>query len=265
MRFFVHIAYNGQNFRGWQRQSGIYTVQETLENQLSTILKTPITIVGCGRTDAQVHANQYFFHFNVKEEWNFDLLFRLNKTLPHDISVYNIISMDENCHARFDVKHRTYDYFIHTYKDPFLTHRSSHYPIENLNIDKMKRACDLISKYDDFKSFCKNPELYKHTICNVSSARLYTNINEDIFRFQIKADRFLRGMVRLLVGKIIEIGQGKISISDFEKQLKNEQQNIVHSPAYPQGLYLSKIEYNYLDIPQRSEFFAFMQANILVE
>jgi tRNA pseudouridine38-40 synthase len=265
MRFFVHIAYNGQNFRGWQRQLNLYTVQETLENQLSTILKTPITIVGCGRTDAQVHANQYFFHFNVKEIWDFDLLFRLNKTLPHDISVYNIISMDENCHARFDVKLRTYDYFIHTYKDPYLIHRSSYYPIENLQIENMKKACDLISKYDDFKSLCKNPELHKHTICNIKSAKLFTNSNQDIFRFQITADRFLRGMVRLIVGKLIEIGKGKITIAEFEKYLQNKVTTVLHTPAYPQGLYLSKIEYPYLNIPQRTEFFNFMQENIAVK
>src|SRR6187549_1956414 len=127
LRYFFHIGYNGFQYRGWQRQPNIPNIQEVLENAISKILKVETTIMGCGRTDSQVHASQFFFHLDVMEPWDFDLLFRLNKVLPSDIAIFEIIPMADNQHARFDANLRTYDYFIHTYKDPFLSQLSSLY------------------------------------------------------------------------------------------------------------------------------------------
>nr|HPH46379.1 tRNA pseudouridine synthase A [Chryseolinea sp.] len=138
MRYFFHIGYHGHFYRGWQRQPNVRNVQHVIETTLTNILKTPTSAMGCGRTDAQVHASQFFFHTDVQNAWDYDLMFRVNKALPDDIAVFEIIPVEENQHARFDATLRTYDYFIHTYKDPFLTTLSSFYLLKNLNIDKMK-------------------------------------------------------------------------------------------------------------------------------
>lgn len=259
MRHFFHIGYNGFNYHGWQRQSEHISIQQVLEENLSKILKEPITALGCGRTDAQVHASQYFFHADIKEKWDFDLVFRLNKMLPADIAVFDVIPVEENAHAQYDARQRTYDYFIHTYKDPFLAQASSFYLENNLNLYKMKEAVALLSKYKDYRAFCKSPDQYKHTDCNISSAKLFSDKNGDKIRFQISSDRFLHGMIRAIAAKLLKVGRNEITVDEFENHLikKETQPNLEF--AYPQGLYLSKVVYPYLDIPARTEFSAIFQ------
>lgn len=229
-------------------------MQEVLETCISKLLKAPIAIVGCGRTDAQVHAAQFFFHIDVEKEWDFDLLFRFNKLLPNDIAIFDIIPMEGLPHCRFDAIQRTYDYFIHTYKDPFLNTFSSFYADKNLNIDKMRGAIALLPLYNDYRAFCKMPDRIDHTICNVSSATLFTDESGDRVRFQISANRFLSKMIRIIVGRLLEIGREEMSIDEFEHYLADKVTPQVIIPAYPQGLYLSKVTYPYLDIPARTEF-----------
>lgn len=262
MRYFVHIGYHGTNYSGWQIHPGVLNVQEVLQNALSKILKTPIAIFGCGRTDAQVHASQFFFHMDVDKEWKFDLLFRLNKLLPADIAIFDIIPMEGLPHARFDAVQRTYDYFIHNYKDPFLSKFSSFYTYKNLDIVQMKAAVALLPLYNDYRGFCKGPDRNEHTICNINSASLHINAGEDKIRFQISANRFLSKMVRIIVGRLLEIGKGKLSIDEFEHYLINKTTPPIITPAYPQGLYLSKITYPYLDIPARTHFTKMLQDSI---
>lgn len=262
MRFFFHIGYNGFNYRGWQRQPGIQNVQQELETTLGQVLKSSVSIMGCGRTDAMVHASQFFFHLDVEKEWEFDLLFRLNKNLPNDIAIFEIIPMKDNQHARFDAIQRTYDYFIHTYKDPFLNPLSALYLEKNLNLDEMKKAIALLTRYNDFRAFCKTPADYDHTICNVTSARLFADSTGDKLRFQISANRFLGRMIRIIVGKLLEIGNGLLSVDEFEHYLISKETPKTIEPAYPQGLYLSKVVYPYLDIPPRTEFSAILQNNM---
>ncbi len=261
-RYFFHIGYNGHNYRGWQRMPDVRNIQQVLETSLKQILKTPITIMGCGRTDAQVHASQYFFHLDVENVWEFDLLFRLNKLLPSDIAVFEIIPMAENCHARYDANKRTYDYFIHTYKDPFLNSVSSLYLERSLDIDKMKKATSLLTKYNDYRAFCKSPDSFKHTICNVTSAILFTDRTGDKIRFQISSNRFLTKMIRIIVSKLLEVGRGEFSVDEFENCLLNKVVPKTIEPAYPQGLFLSKVTYPYLDISPRTTFSAILQNNI---
>ncbi len=261
MRYFIHIGFNGTNYRGWQKLREVISVQETLETALCRILKIPVNINGCGRTDAQVHASQFFFHIDVEEEWEYDLKFRLNKTLPHDIAVFDIIPMPGLQHARFDATHRTYDYFIHTYKDPFLHGLSSFYPESDLDLNKMRQAVDLLPKYNDYRAFCRTPNKYEHTICNVSSTGLYANRAGDKIRFQITSNRFLTGMIRIIVGKLLQIGRGNLTIGEFESYLISKQTPPTIIPAYPQGLYLSKVTYPYLNLPSRPEFSAVLQNN----
>ena len=230
------------------------TVQETLEVSISKLLKTPATILGCGRTDAQVHASQYFFHLDSKKELSDEILFRLNKILPKDIAVFDIIPVEDNAHARFDATQRTYNYFIHTYKNPFLNHFSYQYLEKNLHTDKMKQALALLTKYNDYRMFCKSPFKYENTICNITSAQLFSDNKADKLRIQISSNRFLRGMMRAIVSKLIKIGTGEMSVDKFDNYLfsKKTQPNIEFASSH--GLYLSKVVYPFLDIPPRTEF-----------
>jgi tRNA pseudouridine38-40 synthase len=253
VRYFFHISFNGINYHGWQRQKDATSVREVFETNLEQALKEPVDCIGCGRTDSQVHAKQFFFHVDVKKEWDFDLLFRLNKMLPRDISVFDIIPVEPHQHARFDATSRTYDYFIHTFKDPFLNERSSLYLERNLDLDKMSQAVKLLSRYTDFYSFCLSPDKQFGTTCRVSSAILFADKTGDRFRFQITANRFLRGMIRTIVGKLLEVGKGKLTVEAFESLLTNKIALCDTRPAYPQGLYLTKVIYPYLDLPPRTE------------
>ncbi len=256
MRYFFHMGYHGRNYRGWQRQPKVMNVQEVIENALAQIFKTPMSIMGCGRTDAQVHASQFFFHVDIDREWDFDLLFRLNKTLPDDIAIFEIIPVKDNQHARFDASQRTYDYFIHTYKDPFLSELSSLYLERSLNLDNMTKAVALLPRYHDYRALCKTPAIYRTTICRVTSATLFADDKGDRLRFQISADRFLGRMIRIIMGKLIMIGRGELSVDEFESYLISKKTPDTFEPAYPQGLYLSKVTYPYLDITPRMDFSA---------
>lgn len=234
-------------------------VQGVLEKFLSQALKTPIAIIGCGRTDAHVHASQFFFHMDVEKEWDFDLMFRLNKLLPANIAVFDIIPMNGMQHARFDAVLRSYDYFIHTYKDPFLSGLSSFYLLEQLKFDEMKAAAALLPKYKDFRAFCTSPDKYEHTICNVMSTSLSIDANGDKLRFQISSNRFLSKMIRIIMGQLLKIGKGLLSVDEFEHYLIYRQTPELITPAHPEGLYLSKVTYPYLNLPPRTEFSSILQ------
>jgi len=254
LRYFFHIAYHGTHYSGWQKHAGVLSVQEVMETALSKLTKAVININGCGRTDAQVHAAQFFFHADVERELDDEFFFRLNKILPDDVAVFDIIPMQGLPHARFDAIQRTYDYFIHTYKDPFLGKFSSLYLNQGLNLDKMKAAAALLPLYDDYRGFCKMPDRNENTICKVSSASLFANGRVDKIRFQISANRFLSKMVRIIIGRLLDIGEGRMSVDEFEHHLINKETPKIIIPAYPQGLYLSKVTYPYLDLPPVTTF-----------
>ena len=259
MRYFFHIGYNGYNYHGWQRQLGQISIQEILEVNLSKVLKIPVVILGCGRTDAQVHASQYFFHMDVDKAWDFDLLFRLNKMLPDDIAVFDIIPVENNQHAQYNAVQRTYDYFIHTYKDPFLNQVSAFYLEKDFAIDKMKKAAILLTKYNDYRAFCKSPDKYEHTLCNISSAKLFSDKNGNKFRFKISSNRFLRGMIRAIVAQILNVGRDERSVEAFENLLVAKETADNMESAFPPGLFLSKVSYPFLEIPPRVEFSSILQ------
>lgn len=253
MRYFFHIAYLGTNYHGWQKHPDGLSVQQVLEDCLSQIFKKPIYITGCGRTDAEVHASQFFFHLDTDTPWDFDLQFRMNTILPDDIAIFDITPMEGQPHARFDAIERSYDYFIHTYKDPFLSNFSSMYLVKEWDTGKMQRAANLLLAYTDYHAFCKMPGRADNTICTISEAKIFTDTTGDKLRFRISANRFLGRMVRIITGKLIEIGTGKTSVDEFEAHLINPQLPQLIKPAYPQGLYLSKVKYPYLDLPARSD------------
>lgn len=257
MRYFFHIGYNGSHYRGWQRQKGVVSIQQVFEENLSLVLKSPVICLGCGRTDALVHASQYFFHIDVEGSWKFDLLSRLNKMLPRDIAVFDIIEVKENAHAQFDAVSRTYDYFIHTYKDPFLNELSALYLGKDLDLSRMQQAANLLKKYNDYKALCLTPDKHTTTLCNITTAQIYCDTKGDKIRFQISSNRFLKAMVRIVMRKLLDVGSSKLSLDEFENILITRKTPVSNKLAFPQGLYLSKVVYPFLDIPQRTEFSAF--------
>ncbi len=255
MRFFFHISYKGTRYKGWQRHPDVPTVQETIEKALSKILKTGIYVTGCGRTDTGVHASQYFFHTDIAESWNFDLIERLNQNLPNDITVFDIISVAETASSRYDAVERTYDYFIHPYKDAFLCDMSSLYTLKNLDYDKIQKAMHLLPLYTDYRAFCKSPDRVESNRCEIKSATFYIEPISGRLRFQFSANRFLSRMIRILIRRLLLVGLNKLSVSEFESYfIDNPPQQII-IPAYPEGLYLSNIKYPFLNIPTKSPFF----------
>ncbi len=251
-RYFFHIAYLGTAYSGWQKHPNTNTIQQVLETKLSQVLKISVLINGCGRTDAGVHASQFFFHADLIIADVDELLFRLNHALPADIAVFDIVKMEGQQHARFDACLRTYDYLVHTYKNPFINSTSSFYPLKNLNAEQMEKALQLLLLYQDYRAFCTSPAKYQHTICKVCYVHLYINPNEKHIRFQISANRFLSKMIRIIVGKLLKIGTGTMSLDEFEHHLISKETHLILDLAYPQGLHLSKVTYPFLDLPNKA-------------
>ena len=249
MRYFIHLGFNGSNYRGWQRQKNTRdTVQEIIEKTLSLLFKKEVSAYGCGRTDAGVHASQYVIQINLEEAPTFDLKFRMNKNLPDDIAVFEIIEVSEDQHCRYDAVARTYDYFMHWNKDPVLMRYSSFYEDLTLDFELMRKATALILKTRDFKAMCKQPDSYNNTICEISKCELFVDEEQGRLRFTITGNRFLRGMVRICVFFLLEVGSGKMSLKEFEEILDQEKDFKEKIPAFPNGLFLSKVEYPFLKL-----------------
>lgn len=254
MRYFFHLAYRGSRYCGWQKHPNILTVQDTIEGTFSKVLKQPIEISGCGRTDTGVHASQFFFHCDLDHNWDFDALFRINKSLPEDIALFEFFPVAENAHARFDAYSRTYQYFIHTYKDPYLSGLSSLYEYKNLDYEKMNAATQLLIQYSDYAAYCKSPNKYEHTLCFIKEAEMKISPDEKRIQFTISSNRFLSGMIRILVMKILDIGTGNWTLDKFEYHLSHKVTPELIKPAHPEGLYLTRVRYPHLDIPPASKF-----------
>lgn len=254
MRYFIELAYNGTNYHGWQYQPGVISVQETLNRTLSILLKTNIDIVGAGRTDTGVHAKQMFAHFDNESEINEkQLVQKLNSFLPKDIVVFKIFKVTEESHARFDAQKRTYQYYIHTIKDVF-ENESSYFLQLDLDIDKMNEACEILFNHRDFECFSKVNTDVKTFNCVIFEARWTmgetensaNKHNKNKLVFTISADRFLRNMVRAIVGTMLNIGSGKISLQDFEKIIKSKDRSQAGFSVPAHALYLTHIEYEFL-------------------
>lgn len=245
MRYFLHIAYNGVPFRGWQKQQGVVSVQDSIEKALLLVCKEKVVVVGCGRTDAQVHASQFILHFDLKQEWQKIFVDRLNQSLPKEVVVYDAFLVAETAHARFDAIERTYEYYIHTKKDPFLKERSLLYQHKPLDIGRMQMAVQLLNQYNDYLSFCKTPSHNRTTLCAIFNASIKCNNRGDRIVFSISANRFLRGMIRSIVQKLLEVGSNDLSLERFERLLAKPEKPQIEALAAPYGLYLSKIVYPY--------------------
>ncbi len=255
MRYFFHIAYDGTAYRGWQRQAEVTTVQATIEDTLSRILKRRVYCIGCGRTDAKVHASQYFFHIDVPIELKEGMCEIFNRNLPIDISIFEILPVErKGNHAQTNALERTYHYYMHAQKNAFLSNYSALYPIQNLDIEKMRQVVALLPQHQDYQHFCKTPDKHNHTLCQITHASLWSNKKQDKMRFQITGNRFLRGMIRILVSKLIDVGRGKVTIETFKRYLSGKEKPQFMNFAYPQGLYLAKVRYPFIDLPASTDF-----------
>ena len=237
------FSYDGTRYHGWQIQPNGVSVQEKLQEALSTLLREPIVVTGAGRTDAGVHARMMVAHF----DWEGavidgqQLAYKLNRLLPYDIAVSKVEPVSEEMHARFSAKSRMYRYYIHTVKDPFQRVYSCeiHYP---LDFAKMNEAAKILTTYEDFGAFCKSGADVKTTFCDVTKAE-WVQTSPTSWYFEIRANRFLRNMVRAVVGTLIEVGRGRLSIDDFKKVIEGKQRSDAGESMPGNALFLEDIVY----------------------
>lgn len=240
MRYFFEIAYHGGRYHGWQRQDNAITVQQVVEEALSTIMRQKVEIIGSGRTDTGVHCKQQFFHIEVDNVPSGDLFYRLNNYLPKDISIAAIMPVVDDGHARFSATSRRYEYRITSLKDPFKSDQA-YYFNRPLNIKTMNDAAALLLGKQDFESFSRVKTEVNNFICEIYDAKWRQEKSE--FIFNIRANRFLRGMVRAIVGTLIQVGLGKMTLPEFESVILAKDRKQAGSAAPASGLFLAEVTY----------------------
>ena len=243
MRYFFEIAFNGKPYHGWQIQENAITVQQIVQEKLQLIHKNEKpTVTGCGRTDAGVHAEQFFFHVDIPPISNLDkYCFQMNNMLPIEIQLKQIHLVKEDAHARFDALSRTYEYRFSTLKSPFSSGFVT-YISEKINVNNMNECCQMIKGKHDFTSFSKTHTDVNHFFCEILEAEWVKKDEQIIFR--VKANRFLRNMVRALVGTMVLVGKEKISSSDFKKIMMSKDRTKAGPSAKAHGLFLTNIAYS---------------------
>ena len=256
MRYFITFSYDGTNYHGWQIQPNGISVQEVLQKALSTLLRQEIEVVGAGRTDAGVHAKMMVAHFDYNPGSSPqpshkrdvavggdlpNLCYKLNKILPRDIAVQKVERVDDDMHARFSAISRTYHYFIHTCKDPFLRHYSWQV-YGDLDFAKMNEAAQVLMEYTDFTSFSKINTDTKTNLCTVTEAH-WDEIKPGMWRFTVSANRFLRNMVRAIVGTLVEVGRGKLSLDDFRQVIEEKNRCSAGESVPGNALFLVDVKY----------------------
>jgi len=241
-RYFIKFAYNGDAYHGWQIQENAHTVQAELDNALSTVFAKKIKTTGCSRTDAGVHAKEFYVHFESERTdlENLNLLFKLNTFLPRDIAAYKIFKVQPKAHARYDAISKTYCYHITRIKDPLMFDHY-YYLYGDLDVKLMNEASKIMMKYNDFSCFSKSHTQVKTTLCNINEA--FWKEENNLLTFTINANRFLRDMVRAIVGTILEVGKKQITIEEFKNIIEkgNRSDAGVSVPAH--GLCLMKVNY----------------------
>ncbi len=241
MRYFLFFSYRGTNYHGWQIQKNALGVQEVINNTLKTILKTPVQTIGSCRTDTGVHANEQVLHFDLDKKLNkSNLLYKLNSLLPKDIAVNNIKEVRADAHARFSVVQRQYIYQITKHKNPFLQDLA-YYFRKDMDLGKMNSLNDFLIEWKDFQSFCRVKTDVNNFICNIHS--LMWTADKDQVYFTVSANRFLRGMVRTMVGTMIEVGMGNCSKQNFIDVVHSRDRRKAGPAVPPHGLFLNTISY----------------------
>lgn len=242
MRYFIEIAYNGNAYHGWQKQPEHITVQQVLDAALSTALQQKTETAGAGRTDTGVHARQFFAHFDVEKEIpnTGQFIYKLNTILPADVAVRSLFEVPEKAHARFDATAREYTYYVNTKKDPFKEH-SAYYIKKPIDMELMNQAAKILLDYTDFKTFSKTKTDVKTYNCKLEHA--FWEKRGDELVFNIRADRFLRNMVRAIVGTLLEIGTGKTELKKMNKIIESGKRSKAGKSVPAHALFLTKIEY----------------------
>lgn len=242
MRYFIYLSYDGTEYHGWQIQPDARSVQGEIQRCLSTILRREVPIVGAGRTDTGVHARYMAAHFDYDEEIDCQQLsFRLNRILPPDIAVYDIAQVRDDMHARFSATSRTYRYYIHTRKSPFNRKYSleTHY---TLDFDQMNRAGEYLLSVKDFAAFCKAGSDVKITFCKVTKAE-WKETDPGCWFFEITADRFLRNMVRAVVGTLVDVGRGRLTLEEFYAVVDSRKRTEARESMPAHALFLENVTY----------------------
>lgn len=243
-RYLLELSYKGTNYDGWQIQKNTpTTIQQVVHEKLSILLQEQVTVTASGRTDAGVHAKQNFAHFDTGRILPDLMLRRLNFILPVDIAVKNIFSVEDNFNARFDAISRCYEYFICYDKNPFLTDFSSFYPYPELSAEKLNEAASYFKSQTEFAAFSKKRTQVKTTVCKISQAEWTSDPSQNLLRFSITADRFLRGMVRGIVATSIRYAREKLSMDQLRQLIESRQPHKTDFSAPPQGLTLMQVKY----------------------
>ncbi|WP_424499124.1 tRNA pseudouridine(38-40) synthase TruA [Robiginitalea sp.] len=240
MRYFLQCSFFGKHYHGWQRQPTDLSVQEVLEDCLGKLLGSAVEIVGAGRTDAGVHARVMYAHFDWPEPLPAELIHRLNAFLPGDIAVQQIFPVQPEAHARFDALSRTYQYFVVQQKDPF-SEDTAFYQNRPLDFKLMNQAAAYLLEFEDFKAFSKSRTDVKTYLCNITHAQWQEEGTRWVFT--ITADRFLRNMVRAIVGTLLEVGKGNLGAKDVKTIIKSRDRSRAGASVPAKGLYLTGISY----------------------
>lgn len=241
-RYFIYFSYDGTNYHGWQIQPNGNSVQAELQKALSVILRKPMEVVGAGRTDAGVHARMMVAHFDVDEMIDCaQMTYRLNRMLPRDMAAIKIVPVTDDMHARFSAKSRTYHYYVHSMRDPFARAYSCELHWD-LDFTKMNEAASHLLDAEDFGAFCKSHADVKTTLCNVTEAQ-WVQTSPSTWYFTITANRFLRNMVRAVVGTLIEVGRNRISIEEFDTIVAGKKRTAAGESMPGNALFLENIEY----------------------
>ncbi|WP_443944354.1 tRNA pseudouridine(38-40) synthase TruA [Pedobacter sp. AW1-32] len=245
-RYFIEIAYDGTLYHGWQTQPNALTVQELLDKSLSTVFRQPVETLGCGRTDTGVHATEFFAHFdleNVEDNKVDTSLSGINALLPYQIAAKRIILVHADAHARFDAKARAYKYYMHFHKDPFKLNRSWLLK-DTLDVELMNTAANLLLSYEDFSCFSKAHTQTFTNNCKITRAYFEEVANGLVFT--IEADRFLRNMVRAIVGTLVQIGKAEIDLNDLKDIIESKNRSKAGQSVPACGLFLVKVAYPYI-------------------
>ena len=246
--YFLSLTYDGTAYRGWQRQpGGVVTVQQSLEETLSEIHGREVILGGCGRTDAGVHASQYYAYLRTEKALNDNYVFIVNKRLPEGIALREVIPVSDKAQARYDATERTYDYYFHGQPDAFLDRYSSLLDLTSFVPAVSAQTLPLLLQYTDFRAFCKTPDRHNTTLIHFREATLFRNPAGDRYRLRFVANRFLRGMIRLLVNDLLMVGKGQLSATDFERMLQTGERKPHFRLAPPEGLFLTGVRYPYID------------------
>jgi tRNA pseudouridine38-40 synthase len=246
MRYLIHLSYKGTNYHGWQKQLNARSVQATLDEKLQLLLGEPIETLGCGRTDTGVHAKNYYAHFDSEKAINEQqLVFKLNHILPKDVAIFSVQQVPAHFNVRFDAEWREYEYFITQIPDPFLL-EGAWFQYGKLDVAAMNEAAALLIGKKSFESFSKVHTQVNHFVCDVMVANWDSRDNKLVFT--IRANRFLRNMVRAVVGTLVEVGKGKLTLSDVKNILDSKNRCEASQSAPALGLYLTKIYYPHLRV-----------------